>query len=72
MKILIIEDEKVLSRSIQEYLEGSDFMCEIASSKNDALLKISLYEYDCVLLDLSLPDGHGFDILKELTLCSKY
>lgn len=66
MKILIVEDEKLLSRSIQEYLESSNCVCEIASSKNDAFLKISLYEYDCILLDLSLPDGHGFEILKEL------
>jgi len=66
MKILIVEDEKLLSRSIQEYLESSNCVCEIATTKSDALLKISLYEYDCVLLDLSLPDGHGFEILKEL------
>lgn len=66
MKILIVEDEKLLSRSIQEYLESSNCVCEIASTKNDAFLKISLYEYDCILLDLSLPDGHGFEILKEL------
>ncbi len=66
MKILIVEDEKLLSRSIKEYLESSNCVCEIASTKNDAFLKISLYEYDCILLDLSLPDGHGFEILKEL------
>ncbi len=66
MKILIVEDEKLLSRSIQEYLESSNCVCEIASTKNEAFLKISLYEYDCILLDLSLPDGHGFEILKEL------
>ncbi len=66
MKILIVEDEKLLSRSIQEYLESSNYVCEIASTKNEAFLKISLYEYDCILLDLSLPDGHGFEILKEL------
>jgi DNA-binding response OmpR family regulator len=66
MKILIVEDEKLLSRSIQEYLESSNCVCEIASTKNDASLKISMYEYDCILLDLSLPDGHGFEILKEL------
>lgn len=71
MKILIIEDEKHLAKSIEEYLTKSDFVCEIAATKNEAFLKIDLYDYDCILLDLSLPDGHGFEILKELKAKNK-
>lgn len=66
MKILIVEDEKTLARSVQRYLESSEFVCEISETKNDALLKIGLYDYDCILLDLALPDGNGFEILKQL------
>ncbi len=66
MKILLIEDEKDLAKSIIGYLRGSDFVCEWVSNLVTALDKISGYDYDCILLDLMLPDGNGFDILKEL------
>lgn len=66
MKILLIEDEKDLAKSIIGYLTGNDFVCEWASNLVTALDKISGYDYDCILLDLMLPDGNGFDILKVL------
>lgn len=66
MKILLVEDEAILAKSMQNYLSDFDFICEHAAGVEDALLKIELYEYDCILLDLSLPDGHGFDVLKKL------
>jgi len=66
MKILLIEDENELAESITSYLEGNNFVCEWASSLHTAMDKISGYEYDCILLDLMLPDGYGFEILKEL------
>src|ERR1051325_6204928 len=66
MKVLLIEDEHELADAIIQYLKGNDFICEWASTIESALDKISSHTYDCILLDLSLPDGHGFDILKEL------
>ncbi len=66
MKILLIEDEQELSNSIQQYLNGNEFLCESVNNIQDAFDKISVYQYDCILLDLSLPDGNGFDILKKL------
>jgi len=66
MKLLLIEDEKELAVSIQKYLTGKDFVCEWATNIKDAVDKISIYDYDCILLDLMLPDGNGFEILKEL------
>ncbi len=66
MKILLIEDEKELAQSIVAYLTENNFVCEWANSLYAAIDKISIYEYDCILLDLMLPDGNGFDILKEL------
>lgn len=66
MKLLLIEDEKELAISIQQYLTGKDFVCEWANNAKDAVAKISIYNYDCILLDLMLPDGNGFEILKEL------
>jgi DNA-binding response OmpR family regulator len=71
MKILLIEDEQELANSIQNYLTGNDFICEYASNTKTAIDKISNYEYDCILLDLMLPDGSGFQILKELKRLNK-
>ena len=71
MKILLVEDEQELSNSIQQYLNGNDFLCESVNNVEDAFEKIAIYEYDCILLDLSLPDGNGFDILKELKRANK-
>ncbi len=66
MKILIIEDEKRLSDSIRDYLESQNYLCEQAFTYEEARLKVSLYEYECVLLDLMLPGGDGLDILREI------
>ena len=66
MKILIVEDEPLLSKSIQDYLENFDFNCESVSRLNQALAKTELYDYDCILLDLGLPDGEGIELLKSL------
>ena len=66
MKVLIIEDEPQLATSIGKYLSDQDYNCEFASDYHQAREKISLYHYDCILLDLTLPGGHGLQILDEL------
>ncbi len=66
MKLLLIEDEKELALSIQKYLTNNDFICQWVDNAKAAIDKISIYDYDCILLDLMLPDGNGFEILKEL------
>lgn len=66
MKILLIEDEKELALSILKYMGDNDFICEWVENSKKAIEKISIYEYDCLLLDLMLPDGNGFDVLKEI------
>ena len=71
MKILVIEDEKQLSESICEYLSNELFITETAFDFNSAYEKISLYEYACIILDISLPNGSGLDILKELKTANK-
>ena len=71
MKILIIEDERELSASICTYLKNEKFFCETAYDFSSAYEKISLYEYACIILDISLPGGSGMDILKELKANNK-
>lgn len=71
MKILIIEDEKELSDSISKYLSTEQFTCEAAYDFNSAMDKIHLNEYSCIILDITLPNGNGLDLLKELKAMEK-
>jgi DNA-binding response OmpR family regulator len=66
MKILIVEDEKGLAESIVDYLTREGFICEVAHSFWQADEKVGLYQYDCVIVDLTLPDGEGFGIIETL------
>lgn len=71
MKILVIEDERELSKSICEYLGNEQFITETAYNFSSALEKISLYDYACIILDINLPDGSGLEILKEIKANNK-
>ncbi len=71
MKLLIIEDERELSESICAYFADDDFLCETAYDYYSASEKIHLNEYVCILLDITLPNGSGLDILKELKAMEK-
>jgi DNA-binding response OmpR family regulator len=71
MKILIIEDERELSQSISEYLTTEQFTCEAAYNYPTAVAKIRLNDYSCIILDLTLPDGSGLEVLKELKNLNK-
>lgn len=65
MKLLVIEDEQGLRENITSYFSDGN-ICESCASLSDAMFKLSNYHYDCVLLDIGLPDGHGFAILDFL------
>src|SRR5690554_1758460 len=66
VKILVIEDEQLLLQSIKTSLEKEGFLVEIAMDYHSALEKVFMYEYDCILLDIMLPNGSGFEILEAL------
>ena len=66
MKILIIEDEPSLRELMQRTLEKERYVVEIAENFRNAMQKISIYDYDCILLDIMLPDGTGLALLKFL------
>jgi len=66
VKILIIEDEVELVKSIVTYLKEENYICESATDFKTAIDKTEMYDYDCILLDISLPGGTGLDILKQL------
>lgn len=71
MKFLIVEDEEGLRKSIDQYLTAEGNICDWASSYEQGYQKLSLYDYDCVLLDLTLPDGEGLQLLKYLKKVNK-
>lgn len=71
MKILIIEDEPDLIKSIAEYLSEENYVCEYAINFKQALYKIENYDYDCILLDIMLPDGNGIKLLEALKKLKK-
>lgn len=66
MKILVIEDQKELQQSIKYFLEKENYLVETASGFATAIEKISIYQYDCILLDIMLPGGSGLDVLEAL------
>ena len=66
MKLLIVEDERELAKAIKEYLLQDDFLCEIADTFEEALEKLGLYNYDCAVVDIMLPDGNGLQLVKHL------
>lgn len=66
MKILIIEDEKSLSESMATYLSSQDYHCDVAEDYKTAEYKTEYNDYDCILLDITLPGGNGLKILEQL------
>jgi len=66
MKLLIIEDGKELAQSMVDYLHREGFHCEVTATLDGALEKVMMHEYDCILLDITLPDGNGLAILDQL------
>ncbi|NOS56948.1 MAG: response regulator transcription factor [Cyclobacteriaceae bacterium] len=71
MKILIVEDEREMARSIVQYLRQESYVCEVAYTARDAEEKITMHDYDCILLDITLPDGNGLKIMEKLKSTGK-
>lgn len=66
MNILILEDNKELAVELKEFLSNSGYVCKIANTCEDALDEVDSNDYDIMLLDLGLPDGSGFNVLKSI------
>ncbi len=71
MKLLLIEDEQSLRETIEKYFNEEGSICETCADQKTAIQKIALYNYDCILLDIGLPDGDGFAILEYLKSAGK-
>jgi len=65
MKVLIVEDEKTLAYEMEAFLKKGFYLCDIAHTFKAGLEQLELNKYDFILIDLSLPDGDGLEILKK-------
>ena len=66
MKVLLVEDEPELRRSVLAYLHGEGMVVEVARDLPEAMDKTGLFTYDAVLVDITLPKGSGLDVVRQL------
>lgn len=71
MKLLIIEDDASLSEIMCRALRSEGYVVESAATFFDADDKIAGYSYDCILLDIMLPDGNGLKLLEHIKSLDK-
>src|SRR5688500_15520098 len=64
MKVLIVEDNAGLAENIRTFLVREAYVCEHSKTVREAQDKIIDHQYDCIILDIMLPDGNGFDLLR--------
>ncbi|MBA3647089.1 MAG: response regulator transcription factor [Chitinophagales bacterium] len=65
MKVLVIEDEKALLESIVQYLSKEGFVVAASTDFYSGDEKISLHQYDCIVVDITLPGGSGLSLIKD-------
>lgn len=71
MKVLIVEDDASLREIMHRALKQEGYVVEYASTFSEADIKLAGYNYDCILLDIMLPDGSGLDLLEHLRKLGK-
>ena len=68
MRVLLVEDDTSMAKSIEMMLSGEGFNVYSTDLGEEGLDLGKLYDYDIIILDLNLPDMHGYDVLKKLRL----
>ena len=68
MRVLLIEDDRAMARTVELMLDEAGFEHETAGTGEIALEYARTYEFDVIMLDLTLPDLHGHDVLKRLRM----
>ena len=64
-KILFLEDERALADIVLDVLTANDYMVDHVSLAADAKVRLRVYQYDLVILDVNLPDGNGVEVCRE-------
>ena len=70
MKILIVEDHPELAQNIFQFLSKEGIVCELCATAQQAEDRLLGFEYDCIVLDIMLPDGNGLDLVRHLSEAS--
>lgn len=65
MRLLLVEDDRLLAEGLANQLEKSGFSVDITHSAREAMVLGGQEDYKACVLDLGLPDGNGLDILKQ-------
>ena len=71
MKILVVEDETDLLDVLVDFLSKEKYSYDAVTTYREASEKVELYDYDCILLDINLPDSNGFKLLDDLHAINK-
>jgi len=66
MKLLIVEDDFTLAKNLKQILIKAGFVVDVKTTLENGLAETEINEYDCLILDINLPDGSGFDLLQSL------
>ncbi|XAZ81886.1 response regulator transcription factor (plasmid) [Fibrella sp. ES10-3-2-2] len=71
MKILLVEDEPSLLQAMRQYLEEDSYVVTTAATFAKASMALNDYDYDCVVVDIGLPDGNGLNLIRQLKTAEK-
>jgi DNA-binding response OmpR family regulator len=66
MKILLVEDEPVLLMAMRQFLEEDGYVVTTAASFAKATQSLNDYDYDCLVVDIGLPDGDGLNLIRQV------
>nr|WP_232529539.1 response regulator [Caldimonas thermodepolymerans] len=71
-RVLVVEDDASLRDSIRALLGATQAEITTSGTVADALDQLSSHTYDCVVMDLALPDGSGYDLLEAMSRSTEY
>lgn len=66
MRILVVEDDEALGRAMAQSLVHAGYATDLVTNVADALHALSVEHFDALVLDLGLPDGDGYDVVRHL------
>ena len=64
--ILVVDDDDRIRNLLKDYLNDNKFLTSSAKDGNDAIEKISTFEFDLIVLDVMMPGKNGFELTKEI------
>jgi DNA-binding response OmpR family regulator len=66
MRVLVVEDDRALAAALRDGLGAQGFAVDLVARAGEVRELVGLHAYDCVVLDLGLPDGDGMAVLRDL------